>query len=67
VSGRPGGIPGSDPLLSHQPDPERLPGLLLVGDYLFDSTLNGVHRSAALATTLLGSRLMIGATAEAWT
>jgi hypothetical protein len=34
-------------------DPDRLPGLLLVGDYLFDSTLNGVYASADLATTLL--------------
>lgn len=53
VSGQPGGLPVIDPVATHYPDPEELPGLLLVGDYLFDSTLNGVLESADLATELL--------------
>ncbi len=30
----------------HQPDPVEHPNLFLVGDYLYDSTLNGVLDSA---------------------
>lgn len=68
VSGQPGGLPVRDPHLTHQLDAARLPGLLMVGDYLFDSTLNGVYRSADLATTLLASRIPVGATTagEPW-
>jgi monoamine oxidase len=57
VSAQPGGLPLRDPRTTHEPDGERLPSLFLVGGYMFDSTLNGVHRSAELATTLLGARL----------
>lgn len=68
LSGQPGGLPVRDPQLTHQPDADRLPGLLMVGDYLFDSTLNGVYRSADLATTLLASRVPACATTagEPW-
>jgi monoamine oxidase len=68
VSGQPGGLPIHDPVTTHQPDADRLPGLLLVGDYLFDSTLNGVHRSADLAATLLSSHLpaAVGEERPAW-
>lgn len=59
VSGQPGGIPAMDPRVSHRPDADRLPGLLIVGDYLFDSTLNAVLRSADLAVGLLAE--MVGA------
>lgn len=52
VSGLPGGLVPRDPARSHQPDRDRLPTLLLVGDYLFDSTLNGVCQSAAVASRL---------------
>jgi hypothetical protein len=58
VSGEPGGLPAVDPVVSHRPGGERFGGLLLVGDYLFDSTLNGVHRSASLACELLAIRLL---------
>ena len=58
VSGEPGGLPAADPVAAHRPGGERFGGLLLVGDYLFDSTLNGVHRSASLAADLLASRLL---------
>ncbi len=57
VSAQPAGNPARDPRTSHQPDPVQLPGLLLVGDYLVDSTLSGVHQSAELATTLLARHL----------
>jgi monoamine oxidase len=50
VSAQPGGLPLRDPRESHQPDAEALPGLFAVGGYLFDSTLNGVHQSAAMVT-----------------
>ncbi|HSL69015.1 MAG TPA: hypothetical protein VK864_02180, partial [Longimicrobiales bacterium] len=32
ISAQPGGHPVRDPRTTHQPDRERLPGLLLVGD-----------------------------------
>ena len=35
------------------PEPVEHPGIVVVGDYLFDSTLNGVLRSANIATELL--------------
>jgi monoamine oxidase len=45
VNGLPGGSPALDMEKRHIPQPE-LPNLFLVGDYLFDSTLNGVLDSA---------------------
>lgn len=46
VSGMPGG-PTPVPLdLRHRPEPVDHPGLFIVGDYLFDATLNGVLDSA---------------------
>jgi monoamine oxidase len=53
VSGQPGGRPLRDPASAHRPEPVEHPGLVVVGDYLFDSTLNGVLRSARIATDLL--------------
>ena len=61
VSGQPGGSPVRDPVATHPPGGGRLAGLFVVGDYLFDSTLNGVARSTGLATDLLASRLPAGA------
>ncbi|MGH8012531.1 MAG: flavin monoamine oxidase family protein [Candidatus Binataceae bacterium] len=46
VNGKPGGYPVRDPDSRHQPDPVEHPELFLVGDYLFDSTINGVLDSA---------------------
>jgi monoamine oxidase len=46
VNGLPGGVPARDPELSHRPEPTQHPGLFVVGDYLFDSTINGVLDSA---------------------
>ena len=50
VSGQPGGYPLRDVSSAHRPEPVEHPGLVVVGDYLFDSTLNGVLRSAHIAT-----------------
>jgi hypothetical protein len=40
---------------AHRPEPPEHPGVVVVVDYLFDSTLNGVLRSAHIATTSLAS------------
>jgi protoporphyrinogen oxidase len=45
VNGLPGGAPALDMHARHIPDPSQ-PNLFVVGDYLFDSTLNGVLDSA---------------------
>jgi len=42
VNGLPGGRPAHDPDARHLPDPVENPWLFVVGDYLFDSTINGV-------------------------
>jgi monoamine oxidase len=57
VSAQPGGTPLRNPRAAHNPEPRRHPGLFIVGDYLFDSTLNGVYDSAVLATDCLCSHL----------
>ncbi|MBN9121960.1 MAG: FAD-dependent oxidoreductase [Planctomycetes bacterium] len=48
VNGLPGGYPMQPPEVRHRPEPVGHPGLFVVGDYLFDSTLNGVLDSAEL-------------------
>jgi protoporphyrinogen oxidase len=53
LSGHPGGFPLRDPASAHRPEPVAHPALVVVGDYLFDSTLNGVLRSAGIATELV--------------
>ena len=45
INGLPGGHPVQETLQRHQPS-ARDPNLFVVGDYLFDSTLNGVFDSA---------------------
>ena len=42
VSGQPGGFSIRDPRTAHQPAAATHPDVFVVGDYLFDSTLNGV-------------------------
>jgi monoamine oxidase len=49
VNGLPGGYPMHPPEARHRPEPVNHPGLFVCGDYLFDSTLNGVLDSAELA------------------
>ncbi|HYL57223.1 MAG TPA: FAD-dependent oxidoreductase [Candidatus Acidoferrales bacterium] len=46
VDGLPGGFPAREPDSQHQPEPTQHPELFVVGDYLFDSTINGVRDSA---------------------
>jgi monoamine oxidase len=46
VNGLPAGYPAREPDSRHVPEPENHGGLFVVGDYLFDSTLNGVTDSA---------------------
>jgi monoamine oxidase len=53
VSGLPSGNPPREPVSRHVPEPEGNPRLLVVGDYLFDSTLNGVLDSAAVAVEFI--------------
>jgi monoamine oxidase/SAM-dependent methyltransferase len=55
VSGQPGGLPVPDSRAAHLPEPKEHPGLFMVGDYLLDSTLNGVLDSADLATNFFES------------
>jgi protoporphyrinogen oxidase len=50
VSGLPGGHPVREPRSCHRPEPAGHPRLFVVGDYLFDSTINGVLDSAELVT-----------------
>jgi monoamine oxidase len=53
VNALPGGNPQTDPDSRHVPEPEENPRLLVVGDYLFDSTLNGALDSADIAVEFL--------------
>jgi hypothetical protein len=46
VNGLPAGFPAREPDSRHVPEPESHADLFVVGDYLFDSTLNGVMDSA---------------------
>lgn len=46
VNALPGGFPMREPDSRHVPDPKGNPLLFVVGDYLFDSTLNGAFDSA---------------------
>lgn len=58
VNAQPGGLPVRDTRSAHLPEPKEHPALLMVGDYLFDSTLNGVLDSADFATDLLHSWML---------
>lgn len=58
VNGIPGGRPVRPVRANHLPEPKEHPGLVLVGDYLFDATLNGVLDSADCASDLLVSLII---------
>lgn len=57
VSAQPGAFPHWDPRAAQRPEPVAHPGLVLAGDYFFDSTLNGVVDSVRIAVDLLVSAL----------
>jgi hypothetical protein len=58
VNAVPSGWPVRRCAENHRPDPEGLPGIIIVGDYLFDSTLNGVMDSADAGTDLILADLL---------
>jgi monoamine oxidase/SAM-dependent methyltransferase len=58
VNAIPGGLPVRDVMTNHRPEPKQHPGLVLVGDYLFDSTLNGLLDSSDAATDIVVSEMM---------
>jgi protoporphyrinogen oxidase len=53
VNGLPSGFPTLDMDTRHMPEPIEHPHLMVVGDYLFDSTVNGVLDSADYVTDWL--------------
>ena len=53
VNAMPGGFPVRERRINHRPEPQRAPGFLVVGDYMFDATVNGVLDSADTATDLI--------------
>lgn len=52
VNAVPGGLVERDLFANHVPEPKSHPGLLVVGDYLFDSTINAALDSADAASDL---------------
>jgi monoamine oxidase len=60
VSALPGGWIAMPIEQRHQPDPVGHPGLFMVGDYLYDSTLNGVHDSATRVAAWIAADLADG-------
>ena len=58
VNALPGGFPARDVMTNHRPDPKQHPGLVVVGDYLFNSTLNGLLDSSDVATDIIVTQMM---------
>jgi SAM-dependent methyltransferase len=58
VNALPGGLPARDVMTNHRPEPKEHPGLVVVGDYLFDSTLNGLLDSSDAATDIVVTEMM---------
>jgi SAM-dependent methyltransferase len=58
VNAIPGGLPARDVMTNHRPDSKQHPGLVVVGDYLFDSTLNGLFDSSDAATDIIVTETM---------
>jgi len=58
VNALPGGLPARDIMVNHRPEPKQHPGIVVVGDYLFDSTLNGLLDSSDAATDIIVSEMM---------
>jgi monoamine oxidase/SAM-dependent methyltransferase len=53
VNAQPGGVPLKGARRRHRPAPKEHPAVVMVGDYLFDSTINGAMDSADIATDVL--------------
>ena len=53
VSAIPGGMPVRPRGINHRPEPVGAPRLVMVGDYMFDATINGVMDSAEVATDII--------------
>ena len=60
VSAMPGGWTAMPVDRRHRPDPVGHPGLFMVGDYLYDSTLNGVLDSAERVASWIAAGLADG-------
>jgi protoporphyrinogen oxidase/SAM-dependent methyltransferase len=58
VNALPGGLPVRDVMTNHRPEPKEHPGIVVVGDYLFDSTLNGLLDSSDAATDIILTEMM---------
>ena len=58
VNAIPGGYPIRTPYKNHRPNADQFPGLTVVGDYMFDATLNGVLDSADTATDIILSDVL---------
>ena len=58
VNAIPGGYPVRSAFVNHRPAASQLPGLAVVGDYMFDATLNGVLDSADAATDILLAEML---------
>ncbi len=58
VNALPGGLPARDVMTNHRPEPQEHPGIVVVGDYLFDSTLNGLLDSSDAATDIIVTEMM---------
>uniref|UniRef100_UPI0037D9B528 FAD-dependent oxidoreductase n=1 Tax=Tardiphaga sp. TaxID=1926292 RepID=UPI0037D9B528 len=58
VNSIPGGMPVRDVMTNHRPEPKGHPGIVVVGDYLFDSTLNGLLDSSDAATDIIVTEMM---------
>jgi monoamine oxidase len=59
VSAIPGGFPARSLQQNHRPDSARLPGFFIVGDYIFDATLNGAFDSADAASDMMLAEMLI--------
>lgn len=57
VNGLPGGTPAHEPESRHLPDSAKNPWLFVVGDYLFDSTLNGLLDSAGVVAEWISDEI----------
>jgi SAM-dependent methyltransferase len=58
VNALPGDLPVRDVMTNHRPEPKQHPGIVVVGDYLFDSTLNGLLDSSDAATDIIVTEMM---------